>query len=382
MLSCVYAGLRLGVKAQLAGVPIPRNNWYRNGRDERNYKVTVVGAGGGIGQPLSLLLKQNPLIHQLTLHDLSKTKGVAADLSHICTPTQVDFFEGVQQQALIDALQDSHVVVVSAGQPRKPGMTRGELLSTNAAVAMAVSCAAGISCPQALLAFITNPINMLVPIAAEFLKVKGVYDPKRLFGITTLDVVRAKTFIADFMNLNPAMVDIPIIGGHSGDTILPVFSHCSPQFTGNEEDVERLTNRIQQAGNEVIEAKAGQGSATHSMAFASARFVNALLRGLNNEANVIECAYVDSDVTELPFFATPVLLGPNGIKENLGLPELNLAEQDALERMLPELGESIKSAIQFAQTVIKDSNLEQEQEQHKADAIGRSSDSTQLAQNN
>ncbi|XP_023172556.2 malate dehydrogenase, mitochondrial-like [Drosophila hydei] len=377
MLNCVYAGMRVATKAQMSGIAVQRNcNWYRNGRGERNYKVTVVGAGGGIGQPLSLLLKQNALIDDLTLHDLSPTKGVATDLSHICTRTHVNFFEGVKQEGLIDSLKDANVVVVAAGQPRKMGMTRDDLVTANATIAMAVSCAMSISCPEAMLAFVTNPINMLVPIAAEFLKARGVYDPKRLFGVTTLDVVRAKTFIAEFMSINPSLVDIPVIGGHSGNTILPVFSHCSPKFTGVEDDVNRLTKRIQDAGNEVIAAKAGAGSATLSMAFASAYFVNALLRGLNNEPNVIESAYVSSDVTDLPFFATPVLLGPYGIKENMGLPELNTAEQAALENMLPELGQSIQAAIRLAQFVLKESNVGRAQGEATASA---SSASAQLA---
>ena len=71
---------------------------------------------------------------------------------------------------------------------------------------------------------ISNPVNSTVPIAAETLKKLGVYDPKKLFGVTTLDVVRAKTFYAAKAGLDVKDVDVPVIGGHAGITILPLFS--------------------------------------------------------------------------------------------------------------------------------------------------------------
>ena len=72
------------------------------------------------------------------------------------------------------------------------------------------------SCPKAIIAIISNPVNSTVPIAAEVLKKAGVYDPKRLFGVTTLDVVRANTFVAEIIEEDPATVNVPVIGGHAG----------------------------------------------------------------------------------------------------------------------------------------------------------------------
>lgn len=82
-------------------------------------KVAVLGAAGGIGQPLALLLKQNPLISHLSLFDIVHTPGVAADLSHICSPAQVSGHMGTDQ--LKNCLTDSNIVVIPAGVPRKPG---------------------------------------------------------------------------------------------------------------------------------------------------------------------------------------------------------------------------------------------------------------------
>ncbi|KAL7735725.1 hypothetical protein ACLKA6_019981 [Drosophila palustris] len=325
-------------------------NWNQN--SVRNYKVTVVGASGGIGQPLSLMLKQNPLISELSLHDLKLVKGVAMDLSHICTNPQVESFEGEDEASLENSMQDSHIVVVPAGMPRKPGMDRDQLLSANGFVAMAVATAMSKACPKALVAFITNPVNSVVPIASEAMKSLDCYDPKRIFGVTTLDVVRARTFLAKHMKVDPAEVNVPVIGGHAGITILPILSQCCPIFKGTPEETKALVHRIQEAGTEVVKAKAGTGSATLSMAYAAAHFVHALLRGLNGEEDVVECAYVASDVTESPYFSTPLELGPDGIKNNLGLPDMNSDEQESLKKMIPELKKSIDEGTKYAQEAI------------------------------
>ncbi|EDX12477.1 GD19217 [Drosophila simulans] len=306
---------------------------------QNNYKVTVCGAAGGIGQPLSLLLKQNPLVTDLALYDIVHTPGVAADLSHIDTKSKTAGFIGADQ--LGDSLKGSDVVVIPAGVPRKPGMTRDDLFND-------ISNSIAKNCPKALVAIITNPVNTCVPIAAEILKKAGVYDPKRLFGVSTLDVVRARAFIGHALGVDPQTVQIPVIGGHSGVTILPVLSQSQPLFKGNQDTIEKLTVRIQEAGTEVVKAKAGAGSATLSMAYAGARFAGSLLKGLNGEKNVIECSYVQSTVTEATFFSTPLVLGKNGVQENLGLPKLNDYEKKLLEAAIPELKKNIQKGIDFA----------------------------------
>lgn len=86
-----------------------------------SFKVAVLGAAGGIGQPLSLLVKMSPLVSKLHLYDIGNVKGVAADLSHCNTPSEAVAFTGPEQ--LADALRGVDVVIIPAGVPRKPGMT-------------------------------------------------------------------------------------------------------------------------------------------------------------------------------------------------------------------------------------------------------------------
>merc|ERR1712191_41348 len=194
---------------------------------------------------------------------------------------------------------------------------------------------------KALIGIISNPVNSTVPIASEVMKKAGVYDPKRIFGVTTLDIVRSNAFIGELKGFDPA------IGGHSGVTIIPVISQCQPGVSFPADQLKALSERIQEAGTEVVKAKPGAGSATLSMATAGARFAFSLIRALNGEQGVIECAYVRSDETEAKYFSTPILLGPNGVEKNLGLGSLSDYEQQLLVAALPELAKNIKKGEDF-----------------------------------
>ena len=137
----------------------------------RGYKVAVLGASGGIGQPLALLLKLDPKVSELSLFDVVRTPGVAADISHCCTPAKVTGHVGMDQ--IHDALTGCQVVVIPAGVPRKPGMTRDDLFNTNASIVMGLAEACAKSCPDAMFLVISNPVNSTVPIFAETLKKHG-----------------------------------------------------------------------------------------------------------------------------------------------------------------------------------------------------------------
>ena len=293
---------------------------------------------------MSLLLKNDlPAGTELALFDIAPVvPGVAKDLSHIPTPVKVD---GYGAEQLDEALQGADIVLIPAGVPRKPGMDRSDLFNVNAGVVKNLTAAVARNCPKALLAIITNPVNTTVAIAAEVLKNAGVYDAKRLFGVTTLDVIRSETFISELHGVDPRSIKIKVIGGHSGTTILPLLSQTG--FSFSDEQVASLTDRIQNAGTEVVQAKAGAGSATLSMALAAARFCRALVKGLNGEES-IECAYVEAGSPHARFFAQPVRLGKNGVEEVLGYGELSAYEQAALASMLDTLKGDIDKGVEFA----------------------------------
>merc|ERR1719230_1425201 len=139
-------------------------------QQQRGYKCSVLGAAGGIGQPLSLLLKINPRVTALTCYDVAPvTPGVAVDLSHISSNASCEGFKG---DDLKKALEGSDVVVIPAGVPRKPGMTRDDLFSINAGIVKTLVTGCAEACPKACILVISNPVNSTVPIAAEVLKAK------------------------------------------------------------------------------------------------------------------------------------------------------------------------------------------------------------------
>jgi malate dehydrogenase len=217
---------------------------------------------------------------------------------------------------------------------------------------------------------IANPVNSTVPIFAEVLKNHKVYNKNKLFGVTTLDVVRANTFVRENQKANVrADVSVPVIGGHAGTTILPLLSQVSgAKFT--EADITALTFRIQfggiqfitniavllvryqffcgmLSGDEVVKAKDGAGSATLSMAYAGHRFTSRLLAAMSGEKDVVECSFVENDLTKAPFFSTPVKLGPNGIEEILPYGKLSAYEQTTLDKMIPDLLSQAKKGVDF-----------------------------------
>eukprot|EP01024_Parvocaulis_polyphysoides_P050772 TRINITY_DN4955_c1_g1_i3.p1 TRINITY_DN4955_c1_g1~~TRINITY_DN4955_c1_g1_i3.p1 ORF type:complete len:375 (-),score=66.70 TRINITY_DN4955_c1_g1_i3:314-1363(-) len=311
-------------------------------------KVVILGAAGGIGQPLSALMKMNPTVSHLALYDIMGTPGVAADISHINTAAQVTGHTGPDE--LPHALKGADLVIIPAGVPRKPGMTRQDLFNINAGIVRDLVDGCGKHCPGAVLNIISNPVNSTVPIAAEVLKKLGVYESKRLFGVTTLDVVRAKTFYAERNGLDVRNVDVPVVGGHAGITILPLWSQANPQVELTPEDTDYLTKRTQDGGTEVVTAKAGKGSATLSMAYAGALFADACVRGLQGNMNVVECCFVESKESgspDVPYFSTRVKLGKEGVAEIYPIGQINEQEQEGMKAMIPELARSIEAGVKF-----------------------------------
>jgi len=328
-----------------------------------SFKAVVLGAAGGIGQPLSLLLKNNPLVKELALYDIVNTPGVAADLSHISTPAKVVGYLP-PDDGLKKALTGADIVVIPAGVPRKPGMTRDDLFKINAGIVRDLATGIATSAPKAAVLVISNPVNSTVPIVVEVFKKHGVFDPKKIFGVTTLDVVRAQTFIAEVLgDLSlAASINVPVVGGHSGVTIVPLFSQSSHPLPSNyaSSDLQALTTRVQFGGDEVVKAKDGAGSATLSMAYAGAEFAEKVLRALKGEKGIIAPTFVhlSSDKSggetikkeigkEIDYFSAPVELGPEGVTKILSLGKLTDSEKALVEAAVPELVVSVEKGVSF-----------------------------------
>ena len=214
-------------------------------------------------------------------------------------------------------------------------------------------------------------MNSTVPIVAATLEKAGVFNPRRLFGITTLDVVRAARFLAGIVEASPAETTVTVIGGHSGATIVPLLSQSSYGKAITGEKYKELVHRIQYGGDEVVKAKDGAGSATLSMAYAGAKFTNALLRGLNGEKGVITPTFVKSALfidDGVDFFSSNVELGVSvflififlfflaqhhsyvqrdGVEKIHPIGDLSTEEKKLLQACLPELKANIEKGKTF-----------------------------------
>ncbi|KNH06982.1 NAD-malate dehydrogenase [Perkinsela sp. CCAP 1560/4] len=317
-------------------------------------KVTVLGAAGGIGQPLSLLLKNQQGISNLSLYDVMPVvKGVAVDLSHLPKKPEVQGY--CSDKELPEALNGSDIVVMCAGVPRKPSMTRDDLFKINAGINFNLAKQIAITCPSAMILVVANPVNSLVPLVAEVLKreMKGAsFDPRKLLGVTTLDILRGNTFVSQELAKKGITndVEIDVVGGHSGCTIVPILS---PYATHLGSALPNITKRIQYGGDEVVQAKQGAGSATLSMAYAAARLVEKVLRGGSSkeQGEVSECAYIlnSSFDKRVSYFSSRVSFGPHGVSSvpAIDLESFSTEEKQNIEVCIKELRENIQKGENY-----------------------------------
>lgn len=354
-------------------------------------KVTILGAAGGIGQPLALLLMlHSEYIQHLAIYDLVHVKGISADLSHIDRQCKVTFHVGPDE--LADAVRGAKVIVVPAGLAQKPGMSRDDLFGSNAKIMYNLARVCAQVAPEAMLAIISNPVNSLVPLTCEVYnyvmqeqakqhqqpdgkhadkqKSEGKHSAfhdcfRRIFGVTTLDVVRSSTLTArsaffkaepNGLFRDPYKIQVPVVGGHAGKTIIPLLSQATPKIdkkrlVEDKATTSTLIESIQQAGIEVLNAKKGAGSATLSMAYSACRFTISLLRALQGEQNIVECAYVRHQhpvVQDLDYFSTPLVLGKDGYVRSMGLGKVMPFEQQMIDNAVKELRSSVAKGEDFA----------------------------------
>lgn len=181
---------------------------------------------------------------------------------------------------------------------------------------------------------------------------------KRIFGVTTLDIVRASTFVSELIGDEPSKLQVPVVGGHSGVTILPLLSQVTNKLT--QDQIEKVTHRIQFGGDEVVKAKNGAGSATLSMAFAGARFALAVIDAAFAGKDIVECTYINLEADQngakavkdlvggdVPYFSVPVKLGKNGVERVLPIGSISPYEKQLFTKAASELKGNIAKGTNF-----------------------------------
>ncbi|KAM3965340.1 malate dehydrogenase, mitochondrial [Aphomia sociella] len=303
-------------------------------------KVTICGAAGCTGQPLALLLKQCPLLDEIALYDVCATCGYGMELSHVDTKCKVSSFSG--RHMLCDALKNSKVVVIVA----RNGY---DTFENSAPIVTEIALQICNTCPSAFTIVATEPVESMVPLIGEIQRLRGVYNPRALLGCVELNCVRANTVLADFLKAPPESIRVPVIGGATPNTMVPVLSAAIHPCNMTQEQVECVTSCIM-SGNEAVSAAKGCTMETACLAgaYAVARNTINVVKGLQGSKKVVQCAYVDSLGTCAPdcqFFASEVILGPSGIEKNLGIPELSKFENCLLCNCLPYVRNEIARAI-------------------------------------
>ncbi len=285
-------------------------------------KVTVVGAGN-VGATVANVLAHNDLVREIVILDIKGdlAKGKALDTYQ---QAGVDNFStrlvGSDDYA---ATADSDIVVITAGIPRKPGMSRDDLISTNAKIVTMVTRSIMEHSKNPIIIVVSNPLDVMTYAAY---KASGL--PKsRVFGMAgILDTARFRSFLAEALDVSPKDIQAMLLGGH-GDTMVPLPRYTSvsgipvTELIGADE-LEAIVDRTKKGGGELV-ALMGT-SAWYAPGAAAAQMVASILR---DERRIFPCcALLEGEYGQDGLFlGVPVKLGTNGIEQLL---ELQLNDEE------------------------------------------------------
>ncbi|XP_076751674.1 malate dehydrogenase, mitochondrial [Xylocopa sonorina] len=197
---------------------------------------------------------------------------------------------------------------------------------------------------ESLVAVFTQPITATLPIVSEIYKLAGWWDPDRIIGSTAFHRMRMEATTANLLDLNPAFLSVPMVGGADSNTIVPLLSCATPinQFTNVQVDI--LLQSLRSSDKEMtnIERK----GPTLSDGAAVAKLILTLAGGLSGFKNIVSSAYVRSNVLPVcRFFATELQFGPGGVQRNFGLPKMSASETALVEQAIPLIDKYIRMAI-------------------------------------
>lgn len=313
----------------------------------RRAKITVVGAGN-VGATTAHWCASLEL-GDIVLVDIPQTegmpKGKALDLME-ASPI-MGFDANIVGATSYDAAAGSNVVVVTAGVPRKPGMSRDDLLSTNAKIVTAVSEQIKKTSPEAVVIVVSNPLDAMVQ---RCLQVTGFPHRRVLGQAGVLDTARYRTFLAMELGVSVEDVSAMLMGGH-GDTMVPLPSCTSvggipvSQLIAKDR-LEQIIQRARDGGKEIVDLLK-TGSAYYAPAAACAQMVEAIVK---DKKRLIPCAaYCDKEYGVGGYYVgVPVVLGSGGVER---IVELKLTEQeqadfkksvDAVKELVAKMGELVK----------------------------------------
>lgn len=307
----------------------------------RRAKISIIGAGN-VGATTAHWCAAAEL-GDIVLVDIPQTedmpKGKALDLMQ-SSPVMM-FDANVIGTTSYDATKDSDVVVITAGLPRKPGMSRDDLLGTNAKIMTAVCNEIKQTSPNAVVIVVSNPLDAMVQRA---LQVTG-FPPARVVGQAgVLDTARYRTFLAMELGVSVEDISALLMGGH-GDTMVPLPSCTSvggipvTQLI-KPERLKEIIERTAKGGAEIV-SLLKTGSAYYAPAAATTQMVEAIVR---DKKRLIPCAaYCDKEYGVGGFYVgVPVILGTNGVERIVEL-KLEETEKAAFQKSVDAVKELVKA---------------------------------------
>ncbi|MGB1384195.1 MAG: malate dehydrogenase [Flavobacteriales bacterium] len=309
-------------------------------------KVTVVGAGN-VGATCANVLATREVANEVVLLDIKEgfAEGKALDIWETA-PINLYDTRTVGSTNDYSKTAGSDVVVITSGLPRKPGMSRDDLIATNAGIVKTVTENVMKHSPEAILVIVSNPLDVMTYCAYLTAKV----DSKRVFGMAgILDTARYRAFLAEELNVSPKDIQAVLMGGH-GDTMVPL-----PRYTTvggipvtemiAEDKLNAIVERTKKGGGEIVNLLGT--SAWYAPGAAAAQMVEAIVR---DQRRVFPCcAWLTGEygVNDL-YLGVPVILGKNGIERILEL-ELNEEEKQLLRES--------ESAVRDVKNVLDDLSL-------------------------
>lgn len=302
-------------------------------------KVTVVGAGN-VGATCADVLAQREIANEIVLLDIKEgfAEGKALD---IWQTSPINLYDSRTTGSTNDYSKtaNSDVVVITSGLPRKPGMSRDDLIATNAGIVKTVTENIVKHSPNAIIVIVSNPLDVMTYCAYLNAKI----DPNKVFGMAgVLDTARYRAFLATELNVSPKDIQAVLMGGH-GDTMVPL-----PRYTTvsgipvteliSKEKLDEIIERTKFGGGEIV--KLLGTSAWYAPGAAAAQMVEAIIRDQKRIFPV--CAWLQGEYGMKDIYlGVPVVLGKNGIERII---ELDLkAEEKAL---LEESAVAVKGVME------------------------------------
>ena len=291
-------------------------------------KVTVVGAGN-VGATCADVLAQREVCNDVVLVDIKEglSEGKALDIFQK-SPINLYDTRTVGSTNDYTLTENSDVVVITSGLPRKPGMSRDDLIGTNAKIVESVTKNIIKHSPNSIIIIVSNPLDVMTYQA----HITSNFDRNRVMGMAgILDTARYRAFIADELNISPKDIQAVLLGGH-GDTMVPL-----PRYTTvsgipvteliNDKKLAEIIERTKFGGGELV--KLMGTSAWYAPGAAAAQMVESIVKNqkrifpvcvkLEGEYNINDC-----------YLGVPVILGSNGIEKVIEL-DLNSDERILLE---------------------------------------------------